>query len=605
MNNPRYPEAVLTKMQEIVDNCMGDAAPYCEANCPLHIDVRSYVRLIADGRYADSLAKVRETLFLPAVLGRVCMHPCEAKCKREEIFRQPMSIAALKRFVADNYDDDVKWNVSTSPNTGKRVAVIGAGPAGAQVAYDLAKKGHTITIYDKLNSVGGMMRVGIPEYRLPRDVIDYEYSILDKLGIHWQLGIEVGKDITMQQLDEQYDAVVLAIGAHRGSISPLVGAQTNGVRDAVGFLKDISLHKPVTVGQRVAVIGGGNVAIDAARSARRIGAKEVYIVYRRSIDEMPAEEFEIDDAKAEGVIFKTLLSPVLISEENGSVNGLVMQVMRLGEPDQSGRKKPIPVEGSQQTLALDNVIFAVGQTVESDFLAREQTTNKGYIIVDEQTGQTANPKVFACGDATGQTVIVVEAMAHARHIAESVDRYLNGVDLTHERAVYGDYHTPLETNVKADEQDLPRIATPKLDAQDRVLHFKEVDLGLSEAQAQQEASRCLDCECKLCMSECIMLNDYCECPKDLFENILKTGEVIPEIPYSCNMCNQCTIACPKDIQMAEQFFEIRKAMVMANNGKSPMKGHGAIDMHQMLGFSKLFTTVRPAKRSDVPTVKGK
>lgn len=595
MESITYPESVLNKMKDIVDNCMGDAPPYCEATCPMHTDIKGYVNLIADGKNKESIKLIREKLFLPATLGRICAHPCEEKCKREEEFKQPMSIAALKRFVADNYDDESDWDISVQKEMDKSIAIIGAGPAGAQAALDLRKKGYKVTIFEKLPVVGGMMRVGIPEYRLPRSVIDFEYRLLKKIGVEIKLGIEVGKDISFDKLKEEYDSVIIAVGAHKGVIIPLEGSNLDGVTHAVEFLKEVSLTKKFDCGKKIAVIGGGNVALDVARSARRIGVEEVNLICLEEKGKMPAHNWEVEEAIEEGVILHAGFgSDKIVGEEK--VRGIEIKKC-LNIFDEEGNFNPV-FDNNNKLLEVDNIIFAVGQGIDNSFIKEGtiETLRGGRFKVDPITLQTEVENVFVAGDASGRSVIVIEAMAEGRKAAISVDRYLNNEDMTINRVNEGSYETRLETEIKEDTLDLKRIETKKLDPNVRVNSFDEVDLGFREEEAKKEASRCLSCECKLCMKECEMLNDFCSCPKDLFESILENDEVDPIIPYSCNMCSQCTLVCPKEFPIKDSFMDIRKEMIVANGGKSPMKGHNAIEMHQFLGFSKLFNTAKPSNK---------
>ena len=597
MKKITYPKQVLDKMQDIVENCMGDAPPYCEATCPMHTDVKGYVNLIGEGKHKEAINVIREKLFLPATLGRICAHPCEEKCKREEAFRQPMAIAALKRFAADNYDDKKDWDLTIEAEKSQKVAVIGAGPAGAQAALDLRRKGYKVTVFERLQVVGGMMRVGIPEYRLPRHIIDNEYSLLKEIGVEFKMGVEIGKDISFQKLRKDYDGVIIAVGAHKGVVIPVPGHDLDGVLNAVDFLREVSLTRKYDIGKRIVVIGGGNVAIDVARSARRVGVEEVHLVCLESRPEMPAHDWEIQEAEEEGVILHDGFGPVKIIDSNGKVSGFEIKKC-VSVFDKDGQFNPKYDENMKEILKVDNVVFAVGQAVDNSFVQEGslETIRGGKFKVDPITLQTKMENVFVAGDASGRSVIAIEAMAEGRKAVISLDRFFNGQDMLADREYEGSYETWLETDLKEDDIDLPRANTTQVDPKMRIKNFDEVDLGFTEEQAVKEASRCLKCECKLCMKECEMLGDYCECPKDLFENILKTGEVEPIIPYSCNMCSQCTIACPKDFEMKDRFMDIRKLMVKANDGKSPMKGHGAIEVHQALGFSKFFNTAKPAKK---------
>lgn len=597
MKKINYTNSVLNKMQEIVDNCMGDEQAFCIAACPMHTDVKKYVSLIGEEKHKEALKIIREKVFLPGTLGRICAHPCEEACRRNEEFGRPISVAALKRYVADKEDNADDWDLTKKENTGKNIAIIGAGPAGAQAAIDLTREGHNVTIYDKLNVFGGMMRVGIPEYRLPRNIIDFEYSYLEKLGVEFRMGVEIGKDIPFEKLTEDYDAVLIAVGAHKGRKIPITGHDLEGSYHAVEYLKEISLtHKFNGVGKRVAVIGGGDVAMDCARSSFRVGAEEVHLVCLEEGEVMPASKFEIEESKEEGVIFHDGFGPRSIVDKNGHVGGLeIVKVKSIF--DDEGKFNPQYNEDLKEILHVDTVIFAVGQAVDNDFTEDMlETKAGGRYVINPETLQTNMENVFVAGDACG-TVIVIEAMASGRKASNSIDRYLRQVDLT----VARDFHmeaactSNLEIPLPEGTIDLPRYSTNMKNPESRKYTFEECDNGFTDEEAIKEASRCLKCQCKLCMNECEMLNDYCECPKELFENIIKNDDVDPMIPFSCNMCSSCTIVCPQEFKIKDSFMDMRKEMVKANNGKSPIKGHKAIDMHQLLGFSKFFNITRKSK----------
>lgn len=595
------------RMQDIVDNCVGEEPAYCQAACPMHTDVKGYVNLIAEGRFTEALALIREQLIMPAVLGRVCAHPCEQACKRNEL-ESAMSVAALKRFVADNYDTPEQWDTFIEDDREERVAVVGAGPAGAQAAFELAKKGYKVTVLEKLPVVGGMLYVGIPAYRLPREIIEFEYTILEKLGVEIRLGVNVGTDITFEELRREYDGVVLAVGAHEGKVLPIDGHEADGVVNAVDMLREVSLEGSFKgLGVRTAVIGGGDVAIDAARSAVRLGARTVTILYRRSEGEMPADPEEIADARAEGIEILTLRNPNrIVADEAGRVTAIEVGKCRLGEPDESGRRRPIPLEGCPDEVTevhpVDSVIFACGQNVDCSCAPELDTAKGGQFTVDEVTLQTCFPNVVVAGDATGHSAIAVEAMAEGRKAAITLDRLFKGSDLKADRETERAYASRLQTDIPEDAPRRPRAETRKRDPEERVADFAEYDFGLSEEQAVCEASGCLGCECLQCVKECEMLADFTSCPKELFEELLDAEDVPPEIPYSCNMCQQCTLACPQDFDMRSIFGGIRRELVDRNRGKSPMKGHGVIYMHQRLGFSKPFNTTLPAPDGETKRV---
>ncbi len=590
MENQTTTIDILEKMKDIAEGCMGEAAAYCVAACPMHTDARGYVGLIGEGKYEEALKRVRETLFLPATLGRICAHPCEDKCKRGET-KNPLSIAALKRFVADRCDAEGLWDLTVAPEKPQRIAIIGAGPAGAQAALDLRRKGYKVTVFERLGMVGGMLRVGIPEYRLPREIIDREYSLLEKIGVEFKLGVEIGRDISFENLRSDYDVVLIAVGAHKSITLPIPGSDLDGVLNAVDFLKEVSLTKHHALGNRVVVIGGGNVGIDVARTARRLGAADVKLVCLECREEMPAHSWELEEALEEGVTFHTSCGPVEILGEGGRVAGF--NTRRCTSVfDESGKFNPRFDDNDTCLInGVDNVIFAIGQSVDGagvpDELVRRQSG--GRFVINPVTLQTNIENIFAAGDATGRSVIAVAAMAEGRKAAESIDRYLTGRDLYVNRDLEGAYETKLETQVDPADKNPPRVRTSMLPPAERVLSFVEADRGFDEAQAREEASRCLACECKLCMKECEMLNDFTGCPGELFQDILeKGGDIDPLIPFSCNMCMQCTLVCPKEFSMMDRFMDLRIRMVRENKGKSPIKGHKVIDLHQMLGFSRFF-----------------
>lgn len=580
---------LVNKMQEIVDNCLGEEAPYCQAACPMHTDVKGYVNLIAEGRFAEAIDLIREQLFLPATLGRVCAHPCEGACKRNEI-NSAMSIAALKRFVADNFDDPDRWDTLVESRKEERVAVIGAGPAGAQAAMDLARDGYQVTVFDRLPVVGGMLHVGIPAYRLPRDVIEFEYSILEKIGVELRMGVEIGVDVTFEELTNQFDGVVIAVGAHKGVVIPVPGHDLTGVFNAVDFLRDVSLNSSFDgIGNSVAVIGGGNVAIDAARSARRLGVETVNLVMLEGDkDAAPAHNWEIEEALEEGVTIHYGRGTVQIGGSTQVENIELKRCTAVFDAD--SKFAPQYDEEDRIVVPVDSVIFAVGQATDAGFATGLETTRGGRLVVDPLTLQSALPNVVVAGDASGHSVIAVEALAEGRKAATTLKRLFAGSDLRTEREHERAYESALETEIPADVQARSRVESLKSDPEERVANFREYDFGITEAQAIEEAGGCLKCECLKCVKECQMLSEFSECPKALFSEILAAPEVEPLIPYSCNMCKQCTLACPKDFDMQGIFGGMRKELVNANGGKSPMKGHNVIYMHQKLGFSRTFNT---------------
>ncbi|MBZ4663670.1 MAG: Oxidoreductase [Caloramator sp.] len=590
MNKVNFSINVINDAKKVINECMGLEDAYCKSRCPMGTDVKKYVNLIAEKKYDEAIKVIREKLFLPQTLGRICAHPCEKECRRGKEFNEPIAIAALKRYVAEKADDESKWDTNVGQATGKKVAIVGAGPAGAQAAIDLRKKGHQVVIYEKLNVLGGMMRVGIPEYRLPRHIIDHEYSYLTKLGVEFKLGVEVGKDIEFKELIEKYDAVLVAHGAHKGNIIPIPGHKAEGVFAATEYLKEISLtrafSRPVN---KVMIIGGGDVAMDCARSSWRIGAKEVYQCSLEDMNTLPASKEEVQEALEEGVIFNAGWGPIEIIEEKGKVVAIKIQKVK-SIFDAEGRFNP-QYEGEIKIIEVDTVIMATGQLVEDITGGMLKQVGGGRYLVDKDTLSTEIDKVFVAGDAAGGR-IVVEAMALGRKAAISIDRFLNKKSLTEDRDFTKEWfhETKLDIPLPEGTEDIPRLHTNMRPAEERKRDFDQVDLGFTEEQAINEASRCLKCECKLCMKECVMMNEFGSCPKEILEPLAKEGELEPIIAYSCNGCDNCTIVCPKQLPMKNIFIASRKDFVKANDGESPMKGHAAIKMHQLLGFSKLFTT---------------
>ncbi len=458
----------------------------CHYACPAHIDVPLYVYLAGAGKYQDSLAIIREKVPFPGVLGRVCIHPCEAACRRGSL-NEAISIKFLKRFVADR--DTGEWQKLSRklPATGKKVAIVGSGPAGLTAGYYLAKLGHAVTVFEALRQPGGMMRVGIPEYRLPRDVLDKEIDIIRQAGVDIKLNSRV--ESIDKRFEQGFDAVFVAVGAHLGGKLRVKGEDSPGVLDGATFLRNVGLGEKVNIGNKVAVVGGGNVAIDSARVAQRLGAKEVKIIYRRSREEMPASPEEVEAALEEGIDILFLANPVAIAPQNGRVN-LTCIRMELGEPDASGRRQPVPIKGSEFATEFDTVIAAIGQMsdVPADFKVK---TGRGNVIEVDKTMATSRKGVWAGGDVTNGPASVIEAIASARQAAAAIDKYLGGTgvideELTQERQI--GMCVGLDTDFAAQK----RVKMPELPVAKRQ-GFVEVETGLEESQAVFEGKRCFQC----------------------------------------------------------------------------------------------------------------
>jgi len=477
--------------------CEGLVYAPCEHTCPLNVDAVGYTALIAAGRFEEALNLVRQRNPLSAVCGRVCTHPCETKCRRGEV-DEPIAIASLKRFAADyGAKHGVKTKVAVANPRNERVAIVGSGPAGLNAAYHLARKGYRVTVLEALPFAGGMLAVGIPDYRLPRDILQQDIDFIASLGVEIKTSAPIGKDLTLNQLLEQgYKAIFIAVGAHGGQRLGISGEDVDGVHDGVSFLRDINLDQEAKVRKKVAVIGGGNVAIDAARSALRLGADKVSVVYRRSREEMPAAEEEIEEAEREGVKINYLAAPIRIMSENGEVKGLECQHMKLGEFDASGRRRPVPIEGSEFTLSVDTVIAAIGQTPDLSFLppgSDFEVTPGQTFVVDPVTLATNKPGIFAGGDAVTGPATVIEAMAAGEKAAISIDKYIQGRSMTEDRLRPPDERVTLPRAAEELEEKR-RVKMATLPKKGRFDSFSEVNLGYSEKRAVEEARRCLRCD---------------------------------------------------------------------------------------------------------------
>jgi len=478
--------------------CKRLSPPPCQSACPTGQDAATYIALIAEGRFEKAWKIIREDNPLPMVLGRVCPHACESRCTRGDVDK-PISICALKRAVADEMRESLK-EVKPVPVRfpEKKVAVVGAGPAGLTTAHDLVRKGYPVTIFEQLPVAGGMLHVGIPAYRLPRDVLQDEIGAIERMGVEIRLGVHVGRDVTFEDLRrEGYQAFFLGVGAHLGLKLRIPGEEEyEGFLDATDFLRRVNLGEPVSPGRRVCVIGGGNSAIDAARTALRLGSEEVHIVYRRLREQMPANPSEIEGAIEEGVKIDFLTAPVRIVGQDGKVTGMECIRTELGEPDESGRRRPVPVEGSEFIIEADLIIPAISQQPDLSFLtngSKFSVSRWNTLGVDERTLATNVPGFFAGGDAVTGPATVVEALAAGHRAAVSIDCYLQG-------RKYGGYWYPrprmmVERIEPTDEDEhLVRPKLRELPLGQRKGNFEEVELGLDHKVTICEARRCLRCD---------------------------------------------------------------------------------------------------------------
>ncbi len=475
--------------------------PPCRAACPAGVNAQGYVALISQGKFKEALEVLRKTMPFAGVCGRVCTHPCEVDCERGKT-DEPIAIRSLKRFMADY---ELRIGREKAPPIEKtrkeKVAVVGSGPSGLACAYDLVREGYPVTVFEAAPQAGGLLRYGIPDYRLPTEVVDNEVSYIEELGVEIKTNTPV-KDMG-GMFNKGYEAVFLATGAGTSAKMNIPNEDAKGVIHALDFLKRANSGVKVDLGERVAVIGGGNAAIDAARVAHRLGAKEVSIVYRRSRAEMPAVKIEVDEAEQEDVKIHILTAPAKVLTQDGQLTGIQCIRMELGEPDASGRRRPIPIEGSKFNMDVDNVIIAIGQAVDKTTLPKElDYTSWGTLAVDPVTLQTNIEGVFAGGDVVSGPSDVIASVAAGKEAAISIERYLSGVDLKEGRP------TPIERVKEVSKEGVEvkeRATMPVLDPGKRE-GFVEVELGFDEKTAIQEAKRCLNCgvcsECMECFKVC-------------------------------------------------------------------------------------------------------
>ena len=423
------------------NRCLNCKNKPCMQGCPVSVKIPEFISLMKDGDFEGAYQKIKETNALPAICGRVCPQEkqCESKCVRG-IKGEPVGIGRLERFAADYHMAHVEDKIEVPESNGKKVAVVGSGPSGLTVAGDLAKRGYKVTVYEAFHTAGGVLMYGIPEFRLPKDIVQKEIDNLKKMGVDIETNVIIGRTLTVDELFNEmgYDAVYIGSGAGLPRFMGLEGESLNGVYSANEFLTRINLMKgykfpeydtPVYIGKNAAILGGGNVAMDAARCAKRLGAENVYIVYRRGRDELPARHEEVEHAEQEGIIFKLLQNPTkFIGDDEGWVKGMEVIHMELGEPDESGRRRPVEIPGSEEVLDIDTVVVAIGQTPNP--LIRQTTegleTNKKGCIIADEVGKTTKAKVYAGGDVVTGAATVILAMGAGKAAAEAIDKELNG-----------------------------------------------------------------------------------------------------------------------------------------------------------------------------------
>jgi NADH-quinone oxidoreductase subunit F len=456
--------------------------------------------LIANRRFDEALYVIRKDNPLACVCGRLCHHPCELKCKAGEDGK-PLAIRALKRFATEYGVKKVpSLPILSSRAREQKVAIIGSGPAGLTAGYFLAQKGYDVTIYEAKSVIGGMLKVAIPQYRLPREILDTDINIIKDAGVKFKTDTVLGRDISIDSLfSEGYKAIFIAFGANKPMKMNIADEDTKGIIPSLKFLEAVNLGKKIRLGRKVGVIGGGNSAVDSARVANRIHETEkVTIIYRRTRSEMPAYKEEVDAAIEEGIEIKFLTAPVKILSQNGELVGIECIRMELGEIDQTGRAKPVPIKGSEFTIKLDTLIVAIGEQSDVSFLGKDhglEISKRNTIIVDTETLATSRDGVFAGGDAVTGPGTVIHAISAGKKASESIDRYLRGESLirSYEATGPSTYIEPVELSDEEIREIEPQ-EMPHLSPEERVKNFKEVELGFSEEMAVKEARRCLRCE---------------------------------------------------------------------------------------------------------------
>jgi putative selenate reductase YgfK subunit len=542
-------------------DCVMLAPAPCQMTCPSGIDIPSYISLIGHGRDAEAIEVIRKDNPFPWICGLICTRPCELMCVRARI-DTPVSIKFLKAFAAEKALSQRRYaNPPKAPEKGQKVCIIGAGPAGMTAAYYLALKGYGVTVIEALSAAGGMMMVGIPRYRLPREIIDREVAMIEELGVEFRFNNVFGKDVTYEQLkDEGFEAFFLAIGAHQSWKLGIPGEKDfPQIVEAIDFLREVALGDRHMPGRKVVVIGGGNVAIDAARTCIRLGSEEVTILYRRTRSEMPADIEEVEQAEEEGVKFSFLVIPIKIKGTDGKITSLQCLRAELGAEDASGRRRPVPVEGSDHFIEVDAIFPAIGQKVDQkcmESLTDLNWTRRNTIDVNRVSMETSVEGVFAAGDAVLGPATVVEAIGGGKKAADAIDRFLSGipqpkmppVPVRRDRTEWFD--VPAATKMI-----LKRPEMPMLNIERRRTTFQQVELGYTENMVREEARRCLRCDiCRRC-GECVevcrdkMRIDALQLGYLDFDHPVETDFRLTE--EKCIACGACATNCPNEAMRIE------------------------------------------------------
>lgn len=561
-DTPRTIAARKTALRLLASDHRGDCRPQCVNACPGHTDCQGYVGLVANGQYEEAIKLVKDVIPLPASIGRVCPHPCETQCRRGKV-EEPIAIADIKRFLGDMDIKNGTYFPEVKKQTGKTIAVVGSGPAGISAAYFLAMRGHKVVIFEDQPYPGGMLRYGIPQYRLPKEILDAEIDTLRKMGVEIKCNVKLGEDISIAYLRKTYDSVFIAIGAWDSSKLGCTGQDMEGIMGGIEFLKKATLAEPIYLGEKVVVIGGGNTAMDVARTAVRLGAESVKVLYRRTREEMPAEKIEIEEAEEEGVSFHYLVAPVEIVGDGKRAKGIRCQRMKLGEADKSGRRTPVPMLGEEITFDADLIVSAIGQKVNAENVKELETTNRGNISANPFTFETSVTGVFAGGEAVTGPKIAIEAIAQGKNAAQVIDGYLNGLIVP----VANPSYIVQDDITKSDFKHIERQSREQqivMEPAKRKLSFSPISETFSTDKAVNEANRCLECGC----------HDYFECKlikyigKYNIDTEALSGEkhrreemnshpFIVRNPDKCILCGLCYRACDEIMGVTALGLEAR------------------------------------------------
>jgi len=547
-DSERIRDSRKTTLELMFSDHQGDCKAPCMLGCPSNVDVQGYVGLTANKEFDEAIKLIKEDLPLPASIGRVCPHPCQTGCRRG-LVEDSISIAWIKRYVADlDLEKEDSYQPEVSPSTGKKIAVIGGGPGGLSAAYFLRRQGHDVAVYEAMPEFGGMLKYGIPLYRLPKDVLASEVKLIEDMGVKLIPNTRIGTHITLDHIRNQFDALYISIGAWKSSYLNCKGIESDGIIGGIEFLNKFAINQPVRVGNRIAVIGGGNTAMDACRTAVRLGAKEVYAIYRRTKDDMPAVDVEIEEAEEEGVTFKFLSNPTeFISDDKGRVTHIRLQKMRQTEKDASGRRG-VEATGEEEILAIDSVIMSVGQKLELNGFESLNLNARGNFDVNENF-MTNLPGVFAGGDAVNDGAgIAIQAIADAKHAAGIIQQYLRGDFIINKKPFY--------SKQEFTSQDFNHIVKKSSlhmghqEAEMRIHNFEEVVSGYTDKEACSEANRCLECGC-MDVYECSLIsyaNEY-DIEAERFTQKLRTHTFdddhlfFKRDPNKCILCGMCVRIC--------------------------------------------------------------